>query len=459
MLYRRHLRRKARRTLGELMALLPLAAFLPIIAVDPRLLPVQLNLADGNYVDSNMATVLVLAGICPMCAVLGYLTPGLIDQYAGGHPAAAGKAYGINVVGCILGPLCASYLLLPHMSERSALVILAAPLLCLGFLCCKTLPAWQRMAAAVGAGAALLWSLFFANDFEGLLKKREVRTVVRRDYAASVISFGEGFNRMLLVNGVGMTQLTPEPKFMVHLPMAFHKGRPESVLVICFGMGTSFRSALSWDARTTAVELVPSVVDAFGFYHKDAASVLANTKGRIVIDDGRRYLKRTREKYDVIVVDPPPPPEAAGSSLLYSREFCELAREHLNPNGILQIWHPGGMLATVQAAVRSFDESFPYVRCFDGVQGWGAHLLGSMQPIEPATDAELIARMPAKARQDLTEWMPVKRYPALSAYLKEVTSMEEPVPRVLNPNLQFQITDDQPFNEYYLLRRWRVYAP
>ena len=89
-----------------------------------------------------------------------------------------------------------------------------------------------------------------------------------------------------------------------------------------------------------------------------------NPKGRIVIDDGRRFLKRTREKYDVIVVDPPPPVEAAGSSLLYSREFYELAKEHLQPGGILQIWFPGGTQATVQAVVRSLDESFPYVRCF-----------------------------------------------------------------------------------------------
>jgi len=454
LLYRRHLRRNARRPLGELMALLALTAFLPIIAVDPRLLPVQLNMDLGNYFDSNNAAALVLAGICPMCAVLGYLTPGLIDQYAAGHPAAAGKAYGINVVGCILGPLCASYILLPGMSERYALVILGLPLLGLGFLCRKSLPSWQRMAAAAGAGAALVWSLFFANDFEGLLKERKVHTAVRRDYAASVISFGEGFDRRLLVNGVGMTVLSSETKFMVHLPMAFHKGRPESVLVICFGMGTSYRSALSWDVRTTAVELVPGVVDAFAFYHADAASVLDNPKGRIVIDDGRRYLKRTREKYDLIVVDPPPPPEAAGSSLLYSREFYELAKEHLDPNGILQIWFPGGERATLQAVVRSLDESFPHVRCFGGVHGWGVHLLGSMQPIEPATAEELAAHMPPKARQDLMEWMDVKQYPTLSSYFQQVMSCEAPIASGLNPDPTIQITDDQPFNEYYLLREW-----
>ena len=32
-------------------------------------------------------------------------------------------------------------------------------------------------------------------------------------------------------------------------------------------MGTTYRSALSWNVETTAVELVPSVTEAFAFYH------------------------------------------------------------------------------------------------------------------------------------------------------------------------------------------------
>jgi spermidine synthase len=459
LLYRRHLRRSAPISLGELMTLLALTAFLPIIAVDPRFLPVQLDMRSSNYFYSYGAVAFVLASIYPLCGVLGYLTPSLIDQYASGHPAAAGKAYGINVIGCILGPLCASYLFLPRMSERYAMVLLALPLLALGFLCRQSLRWPLRLAASVGAGAALIWSLFFAHDFEGLLRELGVNTVVRRDYAASVISCGEGFNRRLLVNGVGMTALSADTKFMVHLPMALHKGRPESALIICFGMGTSYRSALSWDVQTTVVELVPSVVAAFGFYHSDTASVLANPKGRIVIDDGRRFLKRTREKYDIIVIDPPPPPEAAGSSLLYSREFYDLAKAHLKPNGIMQVWHPGGTKPTVQAVVRSLVDSFPYVRGFGGINGWGAHFLVSMQPMEPATGAELAARLQPKARQDLWEWMKTPKLSTLQDAFQLILYNEAPINVMLNPDPSIEITDDQPYNEYFLLRRWRDHPP
>jgi len=134
VLYRRHLRKDARRPLGELVALLGLTAFLPIIAVDTWILPAQWFLSNDTFLPDSRGVAFVLGSICPMCGILGYLTPSLIDQYAAGHPAAAGKAYGINVIGCILGPLCASYFLLPHVSERYALVILGLPLLSLAFL-------------------------------------------------------------------------------------------------------------------------------------------------------------------------------------------------------------------------------------------------------------------------------------------------------------------------------------
>ena len=303
----------------------------------------------------------------------------------------------------------------------------------------------------------LLWlaSLFLVRDFETMLLRTQKNTVVRRDYAATVISFGEARDKRLLVNGIGMTILTPITKFMVHLPLAFHQGQPESALVICFGMGTSYRSALSWNIDTTTVELVPSVTKAFGFYHADAARVLNNPKGQIVIDDGRRYLKRTTEKFDVIVVDPPPPVEAAGSSLLYSKEFYELAKQHLKPGGILQMWFPSGEVFTGQAVIRSINESFPHVRCFLSVAGWGSHILASSEPIEQLDANQLAARMPESAKKDLLEWDDSQDVPA---YIGRVVNNEFSVPGLLNPDPEVQITDDQPYNEYFLLRRllWRL---
>src|SRR5262249_48321441 len=152
--------------------------------------------------------------------------------------------------------------------------------------------------------------------------------VFRRDYTATVVSCGHGMRKQLFVNGIAMTNLSSTTKVMAHLPLGFLPHPPASALTICFGMGTTFRSLLTWGIEATGVELIPSVKEAFPYYFDDAPDVLKNPAGRIVIDDGRRYLTRTSEKFDVIIIDPPPPIEAAGSSLLYSVEFYQLARKH-----------------------------------------------------------------------------------------------------------------------------------
>jgi hypothetical protein len=109
--------------------------------------------------------------------------------------------------------------------------------------------------------------------------------------------------------------------------------------------------------------------------------------------------------------------------------------------------------------VRSLEESFPHVRCFDGVNDWGTHFLASEQPIETVTTEKMAARMPATARMDLMEYMDTARFPTLPDYLKKVVSQETIISHALNPDLKIEISDDHPFNEYFLLRKWRLYSP
>ena len=380
--YRFHLRKGAVLSSAVLLAILAITAFLPIACNDFRFLTITDDFAGYR------SAVILLLSICPLCAVLGYLTPSLIDEFSLGDPARAGRAYALNVLGCILGPLIASYVLLPLAGERYALVLLSLPFLAFWLWEIGRLPIWSRLATGVAAVGLLVWSLFFSLDYAGMVLRMANKVEIRRDYAASVISAGEGQSKALLVNGVGVTGLVPITKFMAHLPLALHTGKPESALVICFGMGTTYRSVLSWDVETTAVELVPSVRDAFPFYFSDASTVLQNPKGRIVIDDGRRFMNRTTAKFDVIVIDPPPPVEAAGSSLLYSEEFYRAAKQHLNPNGILQAWFPGGEARTGQAVLRSLRDSFPYLRCFRSPGGAGVLILASLDPIaDPGSGA------------------------------------------------------------------------
>jgi len=446
LVYRRHLVRQVVLSTERLVAWLAIAALLPIALNDPRLHLQTVPPVLGNVLRGLVA----LASIFPFCALLGYLTPKLIDKASQGSPEAAGSSYAVNILGCIVGPLVASYLMLPAMGLKLSLLLLAAPYLLLFLFgsAPRALRAHRREAAVLVPLA--LVSILVVDTYEDQgVGYGPGENQVRRDHTATIVSFGSGMKKMLLVNGVGITNLTTITKVMAHLPLAMLGHRPTSALDICFGMGTTFRSLMSWNIEATAVELVPSVKEAFPYYFDDANQVVSRPNGKIVIDDGRRFLRRTQETFDVVTLDPPPPVEAAGSSLLYSNEFYAAVRARLKAGGILQQWMPNTKGQTVQAVVNSLLESFPYVKMYLSHEGWGHHFLASMSPIETPSPAELASRMPELARADLVEWVKEKNP---EVFLGLVLGSEEDPRAFVRGAGSIHITDDRPFNEYYVLR-------
>jgi hypothetical protein len=257
-------------------------AFLPLLATDPRL-------NAHGYLRTGL---LLLFGIAPFCAMTGFMTSMLVDWRSKGNPNRAGRAYAVNAAGCILGPLLAGFVLLPAVGERWTLLILALPFLGFGVFF-STVHSGVREGVSrtvlvrllAAATVASVFLVILTRDFETLYPNSRVR----RDYTATSIAAGEGTDRVLLINGVGITKLSP----VTNLPMASLSAPPRSVLVMCFGMGTSFRSALSWDVPVTVAELVPSVPLLFSYFHADGDKVMRSGNARIVIDDARRFLERT----------------------------------------------------------------------------------------------------------------------------------------------------------------------
>jgi spermidine synthase len=392
-----------------------------------------------------------LLGIPIFSAVLGFVTPMLVDRWSGGDPDRAGRAYAVNVIGCIIGPLLTGFVLLPLLSERWVLFLFSAPWLVWPLISGSSAPtpkgtSRESRIPAYGIVALALLAVFFGRSYEEKFAHR----VVLRDDTATVIATGEGRLKKLLVNGYGITILTPTTKIMAHLPLASLTHPPRNALVICFGMGTTFRSLLSWNIPVTAVELVPSVPKVFWYYHNDAPQLLRSPNAHVVIDDGRRYLERTSEQYDVITIDPPPPVPAAGSSLLYSKEFYTIIRRRLRPGGIVQQWLPNGDPMIVSAVARALKESFPYVRVFNSFWGLGFHFLASEQPIPVRSADQLLQHMPPAAIADLMEWGP-ERTP--DAELHDILGREFPLDTMiaLDPHAP-ALQDDRPVNEYYLMR-------
>ncbi|MFZ0301542.1 MAG: hypothetical protein WAL75_02610 [Terracidiphilus sp.] len=434
---RRYRRRGAPADSRLAWILLGLLSLVPLITADPRI--------------QMVAGLRVVLGVVLVSGAIGFLTPMLVDRWSGGDADRAGKAYAVNVLGCILGPLFASFVLLPHLSERVSLAIFALPWFAM-------IPAWPGSKALTGKArvysiasvAAALVLLFGTRDYTLMYPGGKIL----RDSTATVIAAGQGMNRKLVTNGVGMTVLTPITKMMAHFSLASLDHQPHSMLVICFGMGTTYRSALSWGIPVTAAELVPSVPKLFTYFHEDGAQVMASPNSHIVVDDGRRYLERTGEKFDVIAIDPPPPVNAAASSLLYSEEFYATAKRHLQPGGILAQWLPNGDDADVASVTRALVDSFPHVRIYQSVMGSGWHFFASTDPIPDRSADEMLARMPQPAIDDMMEWGPAQTpSEQLQMMLSHSFTPEELIAHA--PNVP-ALRDDRPVNEYFVVRGFQA---
>ena len=226
---------------------------------------------------------------------------------------------------------------------------------------------------------------------------------------ADIIYMGEGWNASVAVsrlsNGVlnyhnaGKVQASSEPQDMRLQRMLGHlttliPAKPKSVLVIGCGAGVT-AGAVSIDPaveRLTIAEiepLVPKVVSTYFAEHN--FNVVANPKTRIQIDDARHYLLTTDEKFDAITSDPLDP-WVKGAAMLYSREFFQTVKDHLNPGGavtlFVQLYESNP--EAVKSEIATFLEAFPSGVVWGNTQngaGYDLVLLGQVERTRIDVDA------------------------------------------------------------------------
>lgn len=369
------------------------------------------------------------------------------------------RAYAANTWGSVVGSLTAGFVIAAFLDFETSLRVVAGvyfgTVLIGGVVLRRLTPgAWKVAALALVAVVLTVGRGATRPSFVEQVESGSEHTVVKHTPGiqglTTVLQMKDGEKTVpaLFVNHHGMTVKVTDTKMMAHVPMFLHP-EPESTLVICFGMGTTFRSALSHGGRATVVEIVPEVADSFELFHADAATIRANPKGRIVVGDGRHFLKATPERFDVITIDPPPPIDGEGVNHLYSQDFAALARSRLKPGGVVSHWvpFPGTMagvddMITMKMLLESFASAFPYTHVLVGYNKIGVHIIGSDAPIE--VDGELMAerfRQRPAAVADLTEYDAVTPEAFLSG---KPLAVEQP--------LDLVVTDDRPMLEFYLIR-------
>ena len=113
------------------------------------------------------------------------------------------------------------------------------------------------------------------------------------------VTGGPARSRSLYINGTNITRLTIVTKVLAYVPKA---ARPNAstLLSICFGMGTTYRSAIILGLHTTAVDLDPTEPSVMSWFYPDASKYLHSPLGQVVINDGRNYVRLSDKRYDLI---------------------------------------------------------------------------------------------------------------------------------------------------------------
>src|SRR3989344_710494 len=180
--------------------------------------------------------------------------------------AFVGTSYAFNTIGSMAGPYVAAFFLIVAFGTTLAIVYLSVVNLTCGMfllLLEEKKSVWRfRPVVLSGVGFLLLVVLFFSSDRSNFITERtlggyfkkfasgEYSYFYKEDETASVLGYSnrDRTDYGLLVDGVGMSVLVDETKLMAHLPILAHPD-PKDILVIAFGMGTTFRSPLTYEVN------------------------------------------------------------------------------------------------------------------------------------------------------------------------------------------------------------------
>jgi spermidine synthase len=395
-----------------------------------------------------------------------------------------GAVYAANTVGAIAGALAFSTLLVPWLGTQTSqrVLIMVAALSAVLMLVSSSRhesinPGFDTRSAVwlvliIGITVGLASSV---AQIPGLLVAYGRFMPMRLQDKVDVIYVGEGMNSSMAVsrlpNGVlnyhnaGKIQASSEPQDMRLQRMLGHlttlvPEHPRSVLVIGCGAGVT-AGAVSINPqveRITIAEiesLVPQVVSKyFSAYNYD---VVRNPKVRVELDDARHYLLTTREKFDAITSDPFDP-WVKGAATLYTKEFFETVRDHLNPGGVVTVFVQLYQSSTdaVKSEIATFLQVFPngFVlgNTYDGA-GYDLVLLGGIErgPID-LDEIERRLRTPEFARvaQSLREigfYSAVDLFSTFAAHGPQLKGWLQDAPINRDRNLRLQYLAGLGLNE------------
>lgn len=315
-------------------------------------------------------SLLVLA---PAVLSLGMALPKLFDLASGQREI--GRLCAWNGLGSVLGSLFTAWIFLPFFGLTKTAFALSCLLFVMGAL------GLEGKVLARGGAAYLAMTLIYLFGNSQVGSQRVVGASSYGDY--HVIDYSEGpestisalnFNTLagtkltepwpaLFIDGFAAAAQWRESSsymaWMGRLPMLLHPN-PQETLVICFGTGQTANAVRQHNPQHLRIVDLNETVFQFGKYFSANQGVLNDPRVTPTVSDGRGFLRRSHEKFDVITQEPMPP-SFAGVNSLYSQEYYISAYEHLNPGGIMVQWLPAHLVtdAHSRSIAKTFRTVFP----------------------------------------------------------------------------------------------------
>ena len=360
------------------------AALLPLAVAEARIVRNLAGFVPGQGVGLPSITFLSLVIMAPLALCDGaQFTLGCrIFSAARGIQITIGSVYALEAGGAVIGGIAATFLFVPWIpSTASAFIVGALNLLSGLLLIVKASPTRLRgigipatlTVALVAIGCVLLCSQTASIETATLKARWKGYELIRSENSVygniAVVEQAEQIT--FFVDGVA-TVTSPIPdvaaaRTLVHITLLAH-GNPKTVLVIGGGAGGVLSEILRYNVTEVVyVEQDPLLIRLIRDHPTNTTQCeFYDPRVKIESTDGRRFLARTGDRFDVVLMNLPYP-SSLSLNRFYTVEFLALAGSRLAEGGILAFPVPGatGYLSTeerkmnrcmLQTLSRSFDQ-------------------------------------------------------------------------------------------------------
>jgi spermidine synthase len=184
----------------------------------------------------------------------------------------------------------------------------------------------------------------------------------------------------------------------VHFPMLFHE-KPESLLILSGGAGGMIHEILKYPVRRVDyVELDPLLLKLIQKFSTPLTQLeLSDPRVRIHYTDNRFFINRTQDRFDLIFIGLPAPQELQ-TNRLFSSEFFSIAKEKMNPAGIIVLTLPGSLTYISpelkdlnRCILETLKTVFRSVRIIPG--DTNLYLASDSSKLESVTSADIVKRL------------------------------------------------------------------